>query len=93
MHKADTAHTTYFLSLYRCLYVFTAGRYEYINKGVDLFLDSLGELNKKLKAEKSKQTVIAFIIMPARVSTLCARACACVVCSVVVLCMENAGVG
>jgi glycogen(starch) synthase len=48
------------------LYCFTAGRYEYYNKGVDLFIDALAELNKKLKEEKSKQTVVAFIIMPAK---------------------------
>lgn len=30
-------------------YFFTAGRYEYINKGVDVFIESLARLNKRLK--------------------------------------------
>ncbi|SAM08661.1 hypothetical protein [Absidia glauca] len=47
------------------IYLFTAGRYEYRNKGVDMFVESLGRLNDRLKAAKSKTTVVAFIIMPA----------------------------
>ncbi|KAK5576705.1 hypothetical protein RB653_007849 [Dictyostelium firmibasis] len=47
------------------LYVFTAGRHEYFNKGVDMFLDSLAGLNKLLQQSGSKMTVVAFIIMPA----------------------------
>ncbi|KAI8086167.1 glycogen synthase [Halteromyces radiatus] len=46
------------------IYLFTAGRYEYRNKGVDMFVESLGRLNDRLKAAKSKTTVVAFIIMP-----------------------------
>lgn len=48
------------------LYFFTAGRYEYVNKGVDMYIDALGQLNQRMKEEKSKETIIAFIIMPAR---------------------------
>ncbi|KAI9302956.1 glycogen synthase [Cunninghamella echinulata] len=47
------------------IYLFTAGRYEYRNKGVDMFIESLARLNDRLKAAKSKTTVVAFIIMPA----------------------------
>ncbi|ORX56312.1 glycogen synthase [Hesseltinella vesiculosa] len=46
------------------IYMFTAGRYEYRNKGVDMYVESLGRLNNRLKAAKSKTTVVAFIIMP-----------------------------
>jgi len=42
--------------------IFTAGRYEFENKGYDLFIDALGELNRRLK--NSKKTVIAFIWVP-----------------------------
>lgn len=52
-------------NLDKTLFFFTSGRYEYFNKGVDIFLDSLAELNAKLKLEGSSKTVIAFIIMPA----------------------------
>jgi glycogen(starch) synthase len=47
------------------LYFFTAGRYEYHNKGVDLFLEALAQLNDRLKHINSPITVVAFIIMPA----------------------------
>eukprot|EP00835_Amoeboradix_gromovi_P004539 NODE_359_length_10180_cov_0.431703.p1 type:complete len:648 gc:universal NODE_359_length_10180_cov_0.431703:8558-6615(-) len=44
------------------LYFFTAGRYEYRNKGIDMYLESLARLNWRLKESKSKMTVVAFII-------------------------------
>ncbi|KAK2763161.1 glycogen synthase isoform 1 [Arachnomyces sp. PD_36] len=56
------------------LYLFTAGRYEYRNKGVDMFIESLARLNHRLKAAGSKITVVAFIIMPAQTSSLTVEA-------------------
>lgn len=47
------------------IYLFTAGRYEYRNKGVDMFIESLARLNHRLKESNSSTTVVAFIIMPA----------------------------
>jgi len=47
------------------LYFFTSGRYEYRNKGVDMYIESLARLNYKLKQSNSNMTVVAFIIMPA----------------------------
>ncbi|KAI0653137.1 glycogen synthase [Cubamyces menziesii] len=55
----------YDFDLDNTLYMFTAGRYEYRNKGVDMFIESLARLNFRLKKSGSKVTVIAFIIMPA----------------------------
>ncbi|MBW0489181.1 hypothetical protein O181_028896 [Austropuccinia psidii MF-1] len=55
----------YDFDLDNTLYFFTAGRYEYRNKGVDMFIESLARLNHKLKTIGSKVTVVAFIIMPA----------------------------
>lgn len=52
------------------LYIFTAGRYEYRNKGVDMFIESLARLNHKLKVSGSKTTVVAFMIMPAQTTSL-----------------------
>jgi phosphorylase/glycogen(starch) synthase len=43
------------------LIIATSGRYEFRNKGLDVFIDSLGELNKK---ELTKQ-ILAFILIPA----------------------------
>ena len=40
----------------------TSGRYEYKNKGIDLFLDALAVLNKK---EKMARDIIAFVLVPA----------------------------
>ncbi|KAF2073899.1 hypothetical protein CYY_004787 [Polysphondylium violaceum] len=48
------------------IYVFTAGRSEYFNKGVDMFLDALANLNKLLQQSGSTMTIVAFIIMPSK---------------------------
>eukprot|EP01102_Stenamoeba_stenopodia_P021004 TRINITY_DN835_c0_g1_i1.p1 TRINITY_DN835_c0_g1~~TRINITY_DN835_c0_g1_i1.p1 ORF type:complete len:670 (+),score=117.80 TRINITY_DN835_c0_g1_i1:1-2010(+) len=56
----------YDFNIDKTLVFFTAGRYEYQNKGVDIFLDGLALLNKRLKAEGSDVTVVAFIIMPTK---------------------------
>lgn len=40
----------------------TGGRYEYSNKGIDLFLDSLGELNRSNELNK---IILAFLFIPA----------------------------
>lgn len=55
----------YDFNLDTTLYFFTAGRYEYRNKGVDLFIEALARLNSRLKHVNSAITVVAFIIMPA----------------------------
>ncbi|KAF9185755.1 glycogen synthase isoform 1 [Haplosporangium sp. Z 767] len=55
----------YDFDLENTLYFFTAGRYEYRNKGLDMFIESLQRLNEKLKAINSPMTVVAFIITPA----------------------------
>ncbi|TID23114.1 gb [Venturia nashicola] len=56
------------------LYFFTAGRYEYRNKGVDMYIESLARLNHRMKSSNSNMTVVAFIIMPAQVNTLTVEA-------------------
>ncbi|PUU77630.1 glycogen synthase [Tuber borchii] len=56
------------------LYFFTAGRYEYRNKGVDMFIESLARLNHRLKISGSKTTVVSFIIMPAQTHSLTVEA-------------------
>ncbi|GMM54486.1 hypothetical protein DAKH74_011020 [Maudiozyma humilis] len=48
------------------LYFFIAGRYEYKNKGADMFIEALARLNYRLKMAGSKKTVVAFVIMPAK---------------------------
>ena len=46
--------------------MFISGRYEYRNKGVDMYLEGLARLNARLKQYNSPVTVVAFIIMPAQ---------------------------
>lgn len=41
--------------------VASSGRYEFYNKGYDLFIDALGNLNKN---EKLEQEILAFILVP-----------------------------
>ncbi len=43
------------------LLVLTSGRYEFYNKGIDIFLDALGKLNTD---KKNKQQIIALITVP-----------------------------
>ncbi|KAI8974473.1 glycogen synthase [Pilobolus umbonatus] len=54
----------YDFDLDNTIYLFTAGRYEYRNKGVDMFVEALARLNGRLKASGSKTTVVAFLILP-----------------------------
>ncbi|ANB11329.1 glycogen (starch) synthase GSY1 [Sugiyamaella lignohabitans] len=55
----------YDFDLDNTLYFFISGRYEYRNKGVDMYIEALARLNYRLKTENSNKTVVAFIIMPA----------------------------
>jgi glycogen(starch) synthase len=50
------------------LYMFMAGRYEFTNKGADMFIEALAQLNERLKAHENKATpsIVAFIIMNAK---------------------------
>jgi glycogen(starch) synthase len=53
---------SYTFDLDRTIYVFTSGRYEYRNKGIDLFIESMYRLNQRLKQFNDRPTVVAFII-------------------------------
>lgn len=44
-----------------CLFIANSGRYEFRNKGVDIFIDSLGDLNRS----DIEKECVAFILMPA----------------------------
>ncbi|CAD7093823.1 unnamed protein product [Hermetia illucens] len=52
--------------LEKTLYFFIAGRYEFGNKGADIFIESLARLNGLLKHENSETTVVAFLIFPTK---------------------------
>uniref|UniRef100_A0ACB8EVA3 Glycogen(Starch) synthase n=1 Tax=Sphaerodactylus townsendi TaxID=933632 RepID=A0ACB8EVA3_9SAUR len=53
-------------NLDKTIFFFIAGRYEYSNKGADVFLEALARLNYLLRVNGSQTTVVAFFIMPAR---------------------------
>ncbi|MBW2992127.1 glycogen/starch synthase [Candidatus Woesearchaeota archaeon] len=46
------------------------GRYEFRTKGIDIFIKSLSQLNKKLIKEKSEKTIISFIFVPANIRAI-----------------------
>lgn len=54
----------YDFDLDKTIYLFSAGRYEFSNKGVDMFIESLARLNHMLKAAGTDITVIVFLIFP-----------------------------
>lgn len=60
----------YSFDLQESLFFFTASRYEFHNKGLDVFIESLGKLNEKLKKEKSKKTVITFFYVPGAATSI-----------------------
>jgi glycogen synthase len=53
---------SYTFDLDRTLYIFTSGRYEYRNKGFDLFIEALWRLNQRLRSIPDHPTVVAFIV-------------------------------
>jgi glycogen(starch) synthase len=63
----------YEFDLDNTLYFFTSGRYEYRNKGMDIFIEAMARLNWRLKSERAQQqgakepeqsppTIVAFIV-------------------------------
>ncbi len=64
IHEFTIGHffPSYTFDLSKTLYFFVAGRYEYRNKGIDVFIEALDELNRRLKAESTGVTVVAFVI-------------------------------
>lgn len=61
---------SYSFDLDRTLYMFTSGRYEYLNKGMDLYLESMWRLNQKLKTIPDPPAVVSFIITKASVRNI-----------------------
>ena len=69
IHQFTIGHffPSYPLDLSNTIYVFLSGRYEYTNKGIDVYLEALARLNDRLKSLPNSPTVIAFIITRAQV--------------------------
>lgn len=54
----------YTFDIEETLFYFIIGRNELRAKGIDVFLDSLGRLNEKMKKEGDKRTVVSFLFIP-----------------------------
>ncbi|MBW2978158.1 hypothetical protein KY331_04900 [Candidatus Woesearchaeota archaeon] len=52
------------------LFYFLAGRYEFRDKGIDIYIKALAKLNEKLKKEKHKKNVVAFIWVPTQIRAI-----------------------
>ena len=64
IHEFVMGHffSSYHFDLENTLYFFTAGRYEYKNKGFDLCIEALAKLNYLLQKSGSNKTVVMFFI-------------------------------
>ncbi len=60
----------YSFNIKETLFYFISGRYEFRDKGIDVFIKSLARLNEKLKKAKSSQTIVAFIWVPANIRNI-----------------------
>ena len=67
LHEFTLGHffPSYNFDLDKTVYMFTSGRYEYLNKGMDLTIEALARLNYRLQQAESDVTVVFFIITKA----------------------------
>lgn len=52
------------------LLYFLAGRYEFRDKGIDVFIKALADLNERLKSKPNGKTVVAFIWVPGNIRAI-----------------------
>ena len=64
IHEFTMGHffPTYHFDLDTTLYFYTSGRYEYRNKGMDLTLEALAQLNHRLREAGTPITVVFFLV-------------------------------
>ncbi len=60
----------YALDLDNTLFYFLAGRYEFRDKGIDIYIRALAELNERLKKQKDSKTIVAFIWVPGNIRAI-----------------------
>lgn len=72
IHEFTMGHffPSYAFDLDKTLYIFTSGRYEYRNKGIDLFIEAMWRLNQRLKRMPDRPTIVSFIITRAAVRSI-----------------------
>jgi glycogen(starch) synthase len=76
LHEFSIGHffPSYSFDLDTTLYMFTSGRYEYFNKGMDVTIEALARLNHRLRETASHVTVVFFIITKAAFRSINVRA-------------------
>ncbi|MFT4309788.1 MAG: glycosyltransferase [Candidatus Woesearchaeota archaeon] len=60
----------YSIDLEHSLLLYISGRYEYSNKGIDVFIDALGKINEEMKREETNRTIIVFLFVPADIQNI-----------------------
>ncbi|MBS3130848.1 glycogen/starch synthase [Candidatus Woesearchaeota archaeon] len=60
----------YSFDLNQSLNFFTCARYEFHDKGINIMIKALGNLNRRLMQEKSSKTIVAFFFVPADVRSM-----------------------
>lgn len=58
----------YNINMRNCKIIYISGRYEYTNKGFDIFVDSLAKLNEILKRSNYRGSVVGVIFSPSSIS-------------------------
>ncbi len=61
---------SYTFDVDRTVYFLLSGRYEYRNKGMDIFIEALHRLNQRMKETFDPPTVVAFIVTNARTQSI-----------------------
>jgi len=76
LHEFSIGHffPSYHFDLDNTLYMFTSGRYEYLNKGMDVTIEALARLNHRLRETASPVTIVFFIITKAAFRSINVRA-------------------
>lgn len=54
----------YTFDLDKTMLIYISGRYEFKNKGIDMFIKALGKLNDKLKSAECDRTIAVFLWVP-----------------------------
>ena len=76
LHEFTIGHffPSYSFDLDKTLYMFTSGRYEYFNKGLDVTIEALARLNHRLRESGSPMKIVFFIITRAPFRSINVRA-------------------
>ncbi len=57
----------YPINIHNCPIIYLSGRYEVIDKGIDIFIDALAKLNEELKRTNYERNIFAFIFVPSNI--------------------------